>query len=447
MKIFNNKSYWISSGVFSLLHRFSNAGFGFITFVIIIRILSKDQFGIWVLFLTVTSLNEVIRLAFIRNPLIKYLNSEDNSLYKDIVTSSLILNIVLASAVSVIIWFGAYLLADLWEAPELVEMFHLYIVIYLIQIISTHSTCLSQANLDFKNQFYSLTVNKLTYTIILLYFFIYDISLKLSDLIFIQYFGVIAGAGVALFLSRKFQVVSFRFNKKWIINQFNFGKYSFGTSISSLVLKNTDSWMLSKIINTTAVAIYNPAIRISNLFEIPIIALANTSFPKMAQRIREEGNSAAKYLYEKSVGTLLAVTIPAVAFVLIFAEEIVYIIAGDDYTSSANIVRVTMLYGLIIPFNRQFGTTMDALGRARLNFKILFITTFLNIVFNIVFIKYFGIIGAAYATFSSYTIVLIINEIILKSMINVKIINIINHFFKSYLLVFQKIKNIYKLNR
>jgi lipopolysaccharide exporter len=59
---------------------------------------------------------------------------------------------------------------------------------------------------------------------------------------------------------------------------YHFGKFTFGTNISSMFVKSTDSWMIGRLVSTAAVAIYNPAIRIANLVEVPTLTIAIDCF-------------------------------------------------------------------------------------------------------------------------------------------------------------------------
>ena len=82
------KSYWFKSGSLTLLNRLSITMFGLLNFFFLIRILDQDDFGAWVIFLSITGLSESIRNAFIYNPLLRYLNSEDEENHKDIKSAS-----------------------------------------------------------------------------------------------------------------------------------------------------------------------------------------------------------------------------------------------------------------------------------------------------------------------------------------------------------------------
>ena len=239
-----------------------------------------------------------------------------------------------------------------------------------------------------------------------------------------------------LFFAKRYLVVEFDTSRDWLDKLYDYGKYTFGTNISSMVVRNLDSWMLGGLLSPTAVAWYNPAVRIANLFEIPATALASVAFPQAVKRIDEEGASAAKKIYEKSSVFIFASILPFVIFVLIFAEEVVILIAGQEYAETVPIVRVTILYGLVIPFNKQFGIVLDAMGKAKLNMLYVIRNAVINAILNYFFIKSFGVIGAAYATFSTFAISSILNQVYMYRHMNVRFDTYPGYFIEFYQMMY-----------
>jgi lipopolysaccharide exporter len=238
------------------------------------------------------------------------------------------------------------------------------------------------------------------------------------------------------YFARKFISFSPVRDKNWTKELFHYGKYTFGTGVSSTILKSIDSWMLGRIISPEAVAVFNPAIRVSNLVEVPTDTLTSILFPQLSKRIGNEGTGSAKYLYEKAVGTLTAIMLPVVVGIIFFAEEVIYFIAGPGNEETVPILQVTMLFGLIIPFNRLMGIVLDAIGKARTNFVYVFRNALINIVSNFFFISYFGTIGAAYGTLTTYVFALVHNQYYLHKNLDIRVTGVFQHFLEFYAKIF-----------
>jgi lipopolysaccharide exporter len=396
------------------------------------RMLPKSDIGIWVLFTSVASILEMIRNGFIRNPFITHLVAAEEEDKKNIVTSSFILHCLLSLFVTAFLIFGAAPLADFWNATGLAQLFYIYAVNNLIFILYHHFEYIQVAKSKFNANFFSNVFRLGLFAIYIIILFVFKIEVTLVDLAIMQTITTFLGCFVAYYFVRESIEYSKIVDWKLVKELFHFGKFTFGTNISSMFVKNTDSWMIGRMISTAGVAIYNPAVRISNLVEVPTLAIANVLFPQVTKRMKENGNEGVRDIYIKSVSLILAITIPMAIPIYIFPDLVVTVIFGKEYLDASPILRVTLFYTLIIPFNRQFGTVMDGIKKPRLNFYLLIMVAILNLVFNFYFLSTIGVIGAAYATLLSYCIVFILNQIILYRMFKINTFSVFVNIFNWY---------------
>ncbi|MFW6348160.1 MAG: hypothetical protein ACOC2C_06085, partial [Cyclonatronaceae bacterium] len=63
------KNYWFTSGAFSMMHRGVDFVLGFLGFMLLVRILSQEAFGVWVLLITIVSIVDIARIGFLQNGL------------------------------------------------------------------------------------------------------------------------------------------------------------------------------------------------------------------------------------------------------------------------------------------------------------------------------------------------------------------------------------------
>lgn len=426
-------AYWLRSGLYSLFEKTSLQIFRFGGFYLLVRGLPKEQYGVWVLFLMVGAFVEVARIGLVQNALMKFLAVNEKSVHGSINTASLVLNTILTglSMLALIVLSQVYKL--FWpDAFLLDKMLPLYIITTLILIPFFQFNFIQQGNLEFRGTFWSNFAREgLFFAYVVASYFTW--GLDLVQLASFQIIAAILGSFVAYITTAK---VFFLFSKKidwsWVKELFNFGKYVLGTSMSSMIIKSIDTFMLGSIIGTTGVAIYNVGIKISNLVEVPTQAVAAIVFPQSAKRIEEEGKDSVKRLYERSVGGILALIVPLIFFVLVFPELVLRIIA-PEYIEWPHVLQVTVLYGLFIPFARQFGTMLDSIGKPKINFYFVVVGATLNIIFNYFFVHAFGIIGAAYGTLSTYVIIFILNSIVLYKELGVLPQNALAYAPKFYL--------------
>lgn len=427
-----NSSYWLKSGSYTFMTKVFVTLFAFINFYILIRVLSKEDFGAWVLFISVASLMELIKHGFVRNPLIRYLAMSPHEESSRIQTASMLLNIVVGGLEVIVLFFCSIYLSEFWDAPQLKMLFLIYMITTSLLVPINHFDVVQQARMNFKGTFASTFVRHCGLFLFITMVFLTGHRIRLEYVALAQMTSILLSGFVSWYFARRYLSFSRHVDWTWFRELRSYGFFTFGTNVSSMINKSIDSWMLGKLISPAAVTIFNPAIRISNLVEVPTETLTSIMFPKLAERIAREGPQSARYLYEKAVGTITAFMLPIVIFFIVFAAPVVRFIAGPGFSETVPILQITMLYGLIIPFNRFMGITLDAMGKAKTNFHFVMRNALLNIVSNFFYIRYFGIIGAAYGTMTSYLVVTFFNQLYINRFLKVRVSNIGRHLVDFY---------------
>jgi lipopolysaccharide exporter len=428
----SGNSKLLAHGAYSLMDRISNVFFGFLNVFFMARMLPKSEIGVWVLFSSVAAILEMIRVGFIRNPFITHFVSAEEPERKTIMTASFVLHCILTVFISLLLIFGAAPLADFWNASGLAQLFLIYAINNIIFIPYHHFEYIQQAQLKFKGIFVTNFVRLAILAVYIIVEFVLGITPSLTELAIVQLVATFLGCFVGFaFIKGTFEY-SKNIDGKLMSDLFHYGKFTLGTNISSMFVKNTDSWMIGRMISTAGVAVYNPAVRISNLVEVPTLAIAGVFFPQVAQKLKERGEAGVRDVYIKSVSLILALTIPMVLPLYIFAELAISIIFGQEYVSSASILRVTLFYTLIIPFNRQFGTVMDGIKKPKINFYLLVMVAILNVASNFYLLQMFGVIGSAFGTLIAYAAVFTLNQIILYNMFKINTLDVFKGIIEWY---------------
>ncbi|HLZ86016.1 MAG TPA: oligosaccharide flippase family protein, partial [Puia sp.] len=370
-----NRRYWLHSGFLSLMINFQNLLFGFGSFYFLVRELDKHHYGIWSLFIATTTIFDSARSGMVQNALIKYLSDHSKKEHPAILTASFYLSggLMLLCMIANIGLAGY--LAHIWHDQGLINLFYAFNIVYLLQGILYQFQWIEQANLSFKGVLITSIIRQggfFTY-VVLAYFLRWPLSL--ISLVWVQ-----AGcAFVAMLIQYLFVADELVLAKKpdlaWVKKLFNYGKYVFGTNISGILTGSINQMMLGAIVSADTAGAFNVAVRITTLTEVPTNALGTIVFPQSAKRFAADGKDAIKYLYEKSVGTLLAILIPSLGFLFLFPGFVVHVIAGNQYPETIPVIRLTVLYCLLTPFTRLFGTIMDSIGKPRLNFIIIVLFT------------------------------------------------------------------------
>ena len=281
-------------------------------------------------------------------------------------------------------------------------MLPIYFLGNYLMAFSTHFYFVQQANFEFRGVFWTSVFYRGIP-------FLYVLGCWLShSLVQLWLFSIALLVGIALaslaawWYARPFLFFVKKLDAKWFWNLLGYGKFVLGTNLSTMFYKNIDKLTLGQLLGPAAFAVYDAAGRVTQLVEAPAFSIAAVVFPKSAEKMALEGKEGVKHLYERSVGATLAVILPFVLFVLLFAEPIIRIFAGSQYLEAANVLRFTAFFGLFLPFAVQFGTLLDATGKPGVNLSYTLFTAFLNLGLSYFFIQKFGLFGAAYGTLTGY---------------------------------------------
>ena len=417
------------------------------TVFILWRVLDKPTCSIWVIFLLITSFIEVGRTGLLQNGLMTYIGQTPQSEHAKINTASLFLSLILSVLFSIFLltsgsWVGHFFNQNPETIAQIASLLSIYAGTTLVLSGLYQFNFIQQANLDFRGLFWSSFIKNGLLFFYVLYLKLTNNAFNLNHLAICQWVAAIPATLAAYLFAHKYFVLDKKLDWHWVKKLFHYGKYTFGTNMATMTYKNVDRLILSMFL-LDKVSTYDLAIKINTLTEVPTMTLAAILFPKSAQNASKiqnnEGVNTAKYLYEKSVGVLLAILLPAVLFVLIFADLIIWVIGSEKYMESAPILRVTIFYGVFMAFAMQFGTILDSIGKPKLNFYITLLGAVINLSFNFIFIKWLGLYGAAYGSLTAMTIMFIIMQIILNRLLGIKAWHTLNYMMAFYKEIWEKL--------
>lgn len=405
---------WLRHGLTSILDKGASFFFGFAASFILARVLTRHEFGVWVIFYTISGFIEVTRFGLQQNALVRFMSASTSEEEKNTIASaSMTLNGIITTILVLLLAFSSSWWSQFYQAAELQPMLYVYCLTTIAFIPQMQYNFIQQAELDFRALLWSNLVNRGGFFILLLLLLALGIKIELLALSWALLICALAGSLTAWWLGKHRVRHQWGMHSEWVGKLYRYGRFVLGTNIGAMLLKSIDKMMLGSMRGPEAAAVYEWAIKITNLTEVPTNSVASVVFPQVSRLSSQEARQDIKQVYERSVGIILAINIPFLIFMLLFAEWTIQLLASAKYLDTAPILRLTMLYGIFLPFAVQFGTIMDATGHARTNFLITILSAILNAGFNYLFITHFGVAGAAYGTLSAYATLMVINQSIL----------------------------------
>jgi O-antigen/teichoic acid export membrane protein len=270
---------------------------------------------------------------------------------------------------------------------------------------------------------------------------IFTQNLTVFSLLYCQ----ISASVVALFIVFFLKIRHFKFGMcriEWVIQLFLFGRYGMGTNLASMIFQRADILILGSFVSPASLAVYNVATRIITYLDFPLNQLGLALLPKMASQVSATSNNKGQIteeifkMYEKTVASLLALTLPMTLGAFFGAKILVVLLAGSAYQDAAPLLQIMLVASVVKPFGRVFGILLDAIGKPDWNFKMLIISMVVTLFFNLLLIQPHilgGTEGAAWASALSVIITIVIGQMVL-----------IRHFPIRFQAIFSQILPTYK---
>lgn len=436
-----NYSYWLKSGIYSGLQKGAVLLFGIGSVLVLTRFLTKEQMGVWNLFLMITGIVEICRQSLIKNAVIKFINGHPADAHTHIEGAALGLNVAITLVVAVVLGVVSIPLATVLQAPYLDRVIWIFLPGLLLLIPFSHFEWMQNANADFKGIFWAYSCRQgMAFGLIVAHLVLWG-PIGLTDLAIYFNLGIVAGTVAGWFFARKYVSGKVKFHAEWMGRLWQFGRFVFATNVSSSIFRNTDQFIVSSLISAPAVAMYGVCLRISNLVDMPSQVLGDILFPRSA-KMMEGGNLAGvRFYYEKAVGCVLAIAVPASILIMLLPGLVIRVIAGNQYLEAATLLQLTILYGLFLPFIKQFGTIMDSIGKPKVNFYVITLTALLNIPVCYGCTKAFGLHGAAYGMMVSYFVCFLITQVYLNKTLGTSLLRTIGYAARFYPEMYQVLRH------
>ena len=400
--------------------------------------------GIWALFLTIFTLIETVKQGLLRNPMIKFLSEPEyfNNRNK-IQSASLITNMLFSVLVICLLILGGHLFANWLNTPELYPLFMWGICVILVLIPFNHFEVLLQAHFKFKAIFYGYLCRQGLFMLSIVGFLFFDKSfLTLVNLAKLLVLSQLCGALVLMFYAKQYFYKHFDTDKKTMLRMFHFGKYIFGTNIFSAFGRSADQFISAGLISADVVAYYNVVSRINNMMDVPSVAIADVLFPKNVEAMANSGTEKVRYYFERMTGTIISILAPISVLIFLIPHLFIMILAGHKYYPAVPILQTVILFSFLRPFSYQFGTTMDAIGKPKINFWVNLLTMMLNYGFMYLGLRLTGWMGAAYGTVVSAVLSFLIMYTVLNKTVGVRLSETFRYVWFSYIEIYDIIKRI-----
>lgn len=202
---------------------------------------------------------------------------------------------------------------------------------------------------------------------------------------------------------QKLRIVQWKFDKALA---FSLLRDSWPLILSGVVVSiymKVDQVLIKNMLDAKEVGYYAAAVRLSESWYFIPVAISNALFPAIvnAKNIsRELYLTRLQKLYDILTWIAIGISIP----VSFFASDIVFLLFGSKYISSAPILTIYIWAGAAVFLGVASSQYLVTENLTKISLMRTSLGMIANVILNIIFIPRYGIIGSAVATLISYTL-------------------------------------------
>jgi len=367
------------------------AALGFASFLVIVRSLTPDAFGVWVLYLTGASMLDMLRSGFVQSGLVRHASSGDENTKNAFIGAGLSLAVAVSLSLTVIVLIVGLAIDQDSLGVGWKLFFDYWPVVFIVTLPLQFAGWVQQAASRFDRVLIlRLIVNGI---------FLVSVSgialsteLTVETVATVQILAGVIGSAVAV-ATRWAPLHAIKQARYHAVKRLGiFGAYSMGTLAGSNALRSSDTFLIGAFLGPLYVGLYNAAQKAVEALEIPLRGLTSSLYPEYSRLALKDNPVGVLALLTKSSTIVTALMVPFSVVLLIWAEPIVALVAGEAYVEAASVTRVFAVAVLLMPADRFTGLALDSLGRPGLNAAKVVLMVAVNVVGDIIAISLLGTI-------------------------------------------------------
>jgi O-antigen/teichoic acid export membrane protein len=367
----------------------------FFTGVVVGRACTKDEFGLYMLGLSVALIATAPQASLVSQPYIVFsprLTEKDRAGF----TGSVLTHQLVLSAIAGVLLLGlGFVLSRLGEYEALASVVKLLAGLIILILFRDFARRVCFANLEFREAMMIDVTSSVLQIGLICWFYLTGTLSALTALISLAVAGGIGGV-LWLVRSRGKIVFDFKRSVQDFLRNWAFGRWLFYSALVWKMASNIYPWLLTAFYGTSATGVLAACSGVI-AFANPIsLGVVNVVGPKISHIYAEEG----KNNFRKNVQNILIfATIVIFPFCLIFfvaGEWIVVFLYGSKYDQTGPIVAllgVNLFFHTVgVPVSRA----LHALERSDLDFAVNCVPLAIMLSVGVVLVRDFGVVGVAW---------------------------------------------------
>ncbi len=402
-----------TGAAFATLALVVNRASGMFLQMILVRMISVDEFGLFKLAIELSSFGIMFATFFVggvsassttRMVSIQMAAGRRDRIRSGILSS--VVTVVLMSAILFpLVFFSLpWLLERVFEIRrdllvDAISFFRWFVLYILLSCVSMVLSASLRSSGLFKA--YSLTESAINVLRLMIIPVLIHLGLGLNGIVWGWSAAFVVGIIPAVWILERFTRPSDRNGEKWsmpgdVRELMIFGLPVFVSTLSSTVYYSSDTLIIGYFLPVKFVGIYGAGIMLVHSLLYLFSGLETALFPILSASLEKKEEGKESRVLRKGCRLLAVVTFPAAVYSFVMAPYMIRFLFGPEYLDAVPVARILAV--LILAYAAMpAGVIFLSTGRPDINARLGVISAILNIALSFVLVPSFGIQGAATA--------------------------------------------------
>lgn len=206
---------------------------------------------------------------------------------------------------------------------------------------------------------------------------------------------------------------------EYVTSLLDYSRYAFISRVGGYFYQWMDIVIIGIFLTQTDVAAYEIAWRVTLLVMIVSKAIGTSIFPVVSEWSALNDKTEIERMIPDAIVGALIFAIPSFFGSVLFSKDILRLLFGQEYVFAWLVLIILMAEKLLQAPHLILGKSLQGMNRPDLAAYSAIVTMAINLVLNVVFIWWIGIVGAALATMISFGVNTVLHAYFLSNVIQI----------------------------
>ncbi len=389
------KEKFLKNSILSAVGQGLSMIFHFASIMILTRVISKSDFGIYTLIFVISYLLLVLSGLGLDTTLVKFISTEKEEARNSIFTNIFVIKILSLTFFTSLFFLTSQLFLPLFDAKIADFLIYIAILAILGSFRDLLFRVLQSLNL-FKKHAITQIISAMSRFLLIIYFYLH-VTLNLDNLILIEIITIIVTLITEFIFIPLNRLITKKADNIKLIKMVKFTIPIYFNNILGVVYSQVNLVIIGVLFTPVSIAYYDVGAKIPEAFSKMFNSFTVVFFPNLSILFSERNKPSGEKLVSTSLNSVSIVLTFATLISFLFRNEIIILLFSEKYEESSLVFSLLMLNLTLGALATLLGYTNTSAGHPIVPMKVNIVCSVISIAGSLIMIPQFGYVGAVYA--------------------------------------------------